>query len=81
MIYLRSVLAGILALLLLLSSSYGLFLIVPLWIRLFGKSNTYFVVFHLKSPLVWVFLSAIFVAAFLVELRRASAKAKRQKPA
>ena len=73
MIYLRSLLVGILALFV---TFYGLFLAFDLWMRLFRKSNTYYVVFHLRSPFVWVFSLAIFGAAFLFELRRGLAKAK-----
>ena len=73
MICLRSLLVGILALFV---SLYGLFLVFGLWMRLFRESNTYYVVFHLRSPFVWVFSFAVFAAAFLFELRRGLAKAK-----
>jgi hypothetical protein len=73
MIYLRSLLVGILALFV---SLYGLFLVFGLWMRLFLKSNTYYVVFHLRSPFVWVFCLAIFGAPSLFELHRGLAKAK-----
>jgi hypothetical protein len=74
MIYLRSLLAAILALFL---SLYGISLVVALWMRLSGKPNTYFVVLHLRSPLVWLFSFAVFGAAFLFQVRRGSSKAKR----
>ncbi len=57
---------------------HGPFLVGGLWM-LFGKPNSYAVVFHVMSQLVWVLSSAIFGSAFIFELRRASSKAKRQK--
>jgi hypothetical protein len=75
----RRILALLVSLILaLLLLRYGPFLVGALWM-LFGKPNSYAVVFHVKFQLVWVLSSTIFGSAFLFELRRASSKAKRQK--
>ena len=75
MIYLRCAFVGILALLV---SLVGGLYVFGLTLRLFGKQNTFYVLFSLHSPLLWGLAVAIFGAACLIEFRRTSSKARRQ---